>query len=78
MLIGLFLFCEDEKNSSNIINKSDKTKPFDSDPHSIIGLTLLIGFVIMLLVDQISAGTSSNAHYNQLSSGNYLLLLLFF
>ncbi|KPM09503.1 zinc transporter ZIP9-B-like protein [Sarcoptes scabiei] len=37
-----------------------------SDPHSIVGLTLLFGFVMMLIIDQLSA--ASNTHYNQIST----------
>lgn len=37
-----------------------------NDPHTVVGLTLLIGFVMMLIIDQFSTGLSSNAHYNSL------------
>lgn len=35
------------------------------EPHSIVGITLLLGFVMMLIIDQLSSGIS-NTHYNQL------------
>ncbi|KAI7688289.1 hypothetical protein SSS_05927 [Sarcoptes scabiei] len=41
-----------------------------SDPHSIVGLTLLFGFVMMLIIDQLSA--ASNTHYNQISTNDHL------
>jgi hypothetical protein len=42
----------------------------ESDPHSVIGITLVIGFIIMLLIDQLANRHYTNNTYNiALSSG---------
>ena len=43
------------------------------EPHSIVGITLLLGFVMMLIIDQLSSGIS-NTHYNQLPINGLLVI----
>ncbi|XP_046916533.2 zinc/iron regulated transporter-related protein 102B [Dermatophagoides farinae] len=61
-----------EHNSSIIsIENDDNHIDEQYDPHTVIGLTLLIGFVTMLIVDQFSTGmTNGGSHggYSQLTT----------
>jgi hypothetical protein len=42
----------------------------ESDPHSVIGVTLIIGFIVMLLIDQLANRHYTNNTYNiALSNG---------
>lgn len=71
---GIFYKCfvfTVHKESDLSTSKANITKETSSDPHTVVGITLLIGFVMMLLIDQFSSSLTSNAHYNLLPNGYY-------
>ncbi|KAH9389711.1 hypothetical protein TYRP_007258 [Tyrophagus putrescentiae] len=62
----------DTATSDSSSTHRNATRESTHEPHSIVGITLLCGFVMMLIIDQFSSGSSSNSphQYNSLPTAD--------